>query len=83
MYYWKVQSTYILVICNYSVYTFEDVIDLNNIIGEIVTTEKILVETLFSRKYKNRNHKNFILKEQKINFKLNPWEFLILKIIYQ
>ncbi|QEE17082.1 alpha-amylase family glycosyl hydrolase [Promethearchaeum syntrophicum] len=80
-YYWKDQSTYFLVICNYSVYTLEEIINLNDILGETMTAEKNLVETIFSRKYNNRKEENFILKEQKINLKLNPWEFLILKII--
>jgi len=83
VYYWKDQSTYLIVICNYSVYNLEEFIDLNNILRETISVEKILVETIFSRKYKKRNHENFIQKEQKINLKLNPWEFLILKISYQ
>ena len=50
IYYWKVQSTYILVICNYSVYNFEDIIDLNIFQRETEIVEKIIVETIFSRK---------------------------------
>ena len=83
IYYWKDQSTYIFIICNYSVYNLEEILELNNIIGINVPIDEILVESIFSRKYKNRNYDNFILKEQKINLRLNPWEFLILKLIFQ
>ena len=83
IYYWKDHSTYIFVICNYSVYNLDEIIDLKNLIGEKVNFDGILLEPIFSRKYKNQNYENFILNEQNINLRLNPWEFLILKIVFQ
>ena len=82
IYYWKENSTYIFIFCNYSVYNLEENIDLNNLIEEKMHFDGILIEPIFSRKYKNRNHEKFILNEQNINLRLNPWEFLILKIVF-
>lgn len=83
IYYWKDHSTYYIILCNYSVYDLEDTFDLEKIFGEKVHTDEFLIESIFSRKYKNRNHENFILNEQHINLRLNPWEFLIIKIVFE
>ncbi len=83
IYYWKDHSTYYLILCNYSVYKLEDTINLDKIFEKKVFTDEILVEPIFSRKYKNQNHENFIINKQNIDLRLNPWEFLILKIVFQ
>ena len=83
VYYWKGHSTYSIIFCNYSGYTLEDAIDLDYLFGKKVRIEEILVESIFSRKYKNRDHENFKLNEHHINLRLYPWEFLILKVIFR
>ena len=83
VYYWKGHSTYSIIFCNYSGYSLEDAIDLDYLFGKKVRIEEILVESIFSRKYKNRDHENFKLNEHHINLRLYPWEFLILKVIFR
>jgi len=83
IYYWKDQFSYSIIFCNYSGYPLEDIIDLDDFFGKKVTSDDILVKTIFSRNYKNRNHENFILNDLNIDLRLNPWEFLILKIVFQ
>ncbi len=82
-YYWKDHSTYSVIFCNYSGFYLEDVIDLDYLFGKKVHIDEILAEPLFSRKNKQQNHKNFILNEHSINLILKPWEFLILKLVFQ
>jgi len=83
IYYWKDNSCFSIVFCNYSGYDLEDQIDLDNIVGKKVQNGEIFVEPIFSRKYEQQNHKNFNLKEHSINLILNPWEFLIVKISFR
>jgi len=83
IHYWKDYSTYSIIFCNYSGNLLEDVIDLDYLFGKKVHIDEILVEPIFSRKYKNRNHENFKLNEHHINLRLYPWEFLILKVIFR
>jgi len=80
IYYWKDNSSFSIIFCNYSGYDLEDQIDLENLLRNKVNLDEILVEPIFSRKYENQNHENFILNEHSINLILNPWEFLIVKI---
>ena len=83
IYYWKDNSSFSINFCNYSGYNLEDRIDLENIFGKKVNHDEILVEPLFSRKYEQQNHKNFILNKRSIDLILNPWEFLIIKISFR
>ncbi|MHA2019241.1 MAG: alpha-amylase family glycosyl hydrolase [Promethearchaeota archaeon] len=80
IYSWYKKSIYSIIFCNYSDNACDEIILIEKIITKNLTTNNILVKMIFSSIDPEKIDDRVIFENNSLHFRLNPWEFLILKV---